>query len=362
MRIVPSAVRPAPVPVPALRLTPNSRTQAAVWAWLMLAFASIADVWTTPQQGQKAPPSPSGAIRVDTAPVPLVARDSSVTSVGDFRYAGGLMLTSTETDLLHELSDIAMIAPDRFVAVGDEGVLFEARLQLDEGGRLVGLSDTTLARLVGKNGKPLNRIEAEAEGLAVLANGDRLVSFERRPRIWLYPKDGGPPRDVPSPRVRLETNAGMEALSAQPEAGPDGYLVGVEGTAAIWSCQLATQCIGQPSLDRPDGFGLVAMHHVAEGTIAYLLRAYDPVHQTRVTLQIRKGGKVIARLDLAAPMTVDNFEGITTTPGPNGSRRFYLLSDDNNQSPQRTLLLAFDWLQLNADERRPKNEERYVER
>ena len=34
---------------------------------------------------------------------------------------------------------------------------------------------------------------------------------------------------------------------------------------------------------------------------------------------------------------------IRDLPAKDGSVRFYLLSDDNFQSSQRTLLLAFDW-------------------
>ena len=39
----------------------------------------------------------------------------------------------------------------------------------------------------------------------------------------------------------------------------------------------------------------------------------------------------------------DPFEAIAAVPAKDGSVRFYLLSDDNFQSSQRTLLLAFDW-------------------
>jgi hypothetical protein len=48
-------------------------------------------------------------------------------------------------------------------------------------------------------------------------------------------------------------------------------------------------------------------------------------------------------MDLAAPMTVDNCEGLAAVLRPDGGVRFYLLSDDNALASQRTLLLAFDW-------------------
>jgi hypothetical protein len=42
-------------------------------------------------------------------------------------------------------------------------------------------------------------------------------------------------------------------------------------------------------------------------------------------------------------MTIDNIEGVAVVRLPNGARRFYLVSDDNFEPGQRTLLMAFDW-------------------
>ena len=48
-------------------------------------------------------------------------------------------------------------------------------------------------------------------------------------------------------------------------------------------------------------------------------------------------------MSLRRPLTVDNFEGLAAVPGQDGAIRFYVISDDNFSSRQRTLLLAFDW-------------------
>ena len=61
-----------------------------------------------------------------------------------------------------------------------------------------------------------------------------------------------------------------------------------------------------------------------------------------VLVQRGKGAE-IGRLDLARPLTVDNFEGLAAVPAPDGGVRFYLISDDNFSPSQRTLQLAFDW-------------------
>jgi hypothetical protein len=75
----------------------------------------------------------------------------------------------------------------------------------------------------------------------------------------------------------------------------------------------------------------------------YLLRAFDLARGVRVSLQIFRSGQMVARMDMALPMTVDNFEGLAAVPRPDGGVRFYLISDDNALPVQRTLLLAFDW-------------------
>jgi hypothetical protein len=48
------------------------------------------------------------SIHIDAAAVPLNPADSSVTALGEFVYAGGLWLTSRETNRFRELSDIVV--------------------------------------------------------------------------------------------------------------------------------------------------------------------------------------------------------------------------------------------------------------
>lgn len=309
-----------------------------------LAAAILTPVWA----GTEMPPAGTeagGSIRVHAVPVPLNPKDPSMDAMGDFRYAGGLALTSSQTDRLHGLSDLEIADGERITAVGDLGILFEARLLLDESGRLTGLTDARLSPLTGTDGKALSdKEDADAEGLALMPHGDRLVSFERHHRIWLYPAGGGPPHPVPSPQVSFPSNGGMEALAPDPDAGDDAYIVGAEVSGETWTCRLSSPaCVKGPSVDLPDGFALVAMTRLPGKRTAYLLRAYDPFRGSRVSLRIVGASGESARLDLARPMTVDNFEGVAAVPGKDGGFRFYLISDDNASARQRTLLLAFDW-------------------
>jgi hypothetical protein len=316
----------------------------AVGVLAVVVACSIGGVVATPQS-EPVEPIASGAIIIDAVPVPLNPQNPSQMALGDFLYAGGVVLTSLQTDRLHGLSDLEVAGTDRLTAVGDLGVLLDARLVLDSAGRLVGLADAHLTPLIGEDGKPLSdKTDADAEGLAVLPNGDRLVSFERRDRVWLYPAAGGPPQRVAMPEVSFPLNAGMEALSPDPWAGADAYAVGAEVSGDTWTCHAgSTSCIQGPSVDKPEEFGLVAMKRLPAEQTAYLLRAFDEARGIRISLKIFRATTLIAVMDMAPPMTVDNFEGLAAVPRTDGGVRFYLISDDNASSTQRTLLLAFDW-------------------
>jgi hypothetical protein len=307
---------------------------------LVVACAAVTALTAAPAPQ---PANLGGSIAVQTVPVALNPDDPSVTALGHFTFAGGLAMTSTQTARLHGLSDLALTGPDRLTAVGDEGVLFEARLLLDGQGRLAGLADTRLAPLTGIDGAPLvDKADADAEGVALLPGGNRLVSFERRHRVWLYPAGGSAPRAVPSPAVEFPNNGGMEALAAAPSVAPDAYLVGAEESGETWTCRVSVPCVKGPIIRKPLEFGLVAIAPLSDARTAVLLRAWDPLRGNRIILRILNGEAVVDELTLARPLTVDNFEGLAAVPGATGLR-FYLLSDDNASPSQRTLLLAFDW-------------------
>ncbi len=331
--------------VEAARARARSAARFSARAGLRVILAVIACASVAARSASPVPQSPDrgGAIAVQTVPVALNPEDVGVTSVGRFTYAGGIAISSTQTARLHGLSDLVISGPN-MVAVGDEGILFEARLVLDAGGRLSGLTDARLKPLTGLDGKPVvDKADADAEGLALLPNGDRLVSFERRHRIWLYPADGGAPRAVPSPASEFPNNGGMEALSAAPSVALDAYMAGGEESGETWVCRVSASCERGPVIRKPLEFGLVAVLPLSGARTAVLLRAWDPLRGSRVILRLQDGDAVVDEMALARPMTVDNFEGLAAVRTPDGGLRFYILSDDNASPGQRTLLLAFDW-------------------
>jgi hypothetical protein len=317
------------------------RAAAALAAALALGACTV-------QPGLPARPVAAGAqITVQASPVPLAAGKAGPARIGAFVYAGGLALTSPDTSRLHGLSDLKVWPDGRLLSVSDEGDVFEGRLVLDGAGRLTGVSDGRLWPLPGEDGQPLSahgKRESDSEGIAELANGDRLVSLERDDRILLYPAAGGPPRRAPSPNVVFPDNLGMEALTDAPALGPDAYIVGGEASGQTWICRLSSGCTDSALVGKTDEFGLTAVTPLPGGGRAYLLRAFSVLQGVRITLRITGAdGATLDELKLAAPLAVDNLEGVAALPQPDGSIRFYLISDDNFSKLQRTLLLAFDW-------------------
>jgi len=273
------------------------------------------------------------------------ARNAPVLQCDRWRFAGGLRLSSTDTSRLHGLSDLVVMPDGQFIAVSDEGDLVKGRLVLDASERLTGVNEVTLAPLINLEGKPVSgaKVDSDSEGLALWPNGDLMVSFEATHRIWLYPAAGGAPRALSFPATPFPGNDGMEALAVDPESGREAYLVGREDTRETWICRLGGRCEPGFRVDKGPG-GLVAARALPGGRWAFVLRDFSPLAGNTIQLLITdRTGRVLDSKEIKRHATVDNFEGVAALPRADGSVRFYLLSDDNFSSGQRTLLLAFDW-------------------
>jgi hypothetical protein len=302
--------------------------------------------------GQVDPPSTRDQTAIDlrNRPVALNANDPAQNRVGPFTYAGGLEVSGVGTTRLHGVSDIAVLPGDRLVAVTDEGDAFEARLVFDASRRLSDVRDGRLSRLVDRDGKPLRgKRQADAEGLAVLSNGDRLVSFEREHRIWLYPGGDGRPVAVAAPAAAFPDNEGIEAMAPYSPAGPNAYLAGSEG-GKVWLCSTLTSCKATTlGAMMPAGFALTGMAAYDDaGSLVLLGRAYDVKRGARAVVRVlgpraADMPRVLAELPIDAPLTRDNFEGVAAVRRSSGVVRLYLMSDDNFSTSQHTYLLAFDW-------------------
>ncbi len=297
-------------------------------------------------------------LTIRSAPVPFNPQDPTQRTVGRLRYLGGLHLTSDHLRFGGWSS--LRLGPDgtRVTAISDEGMWLTARIDLDKAGFLAGLEGAEIGPLLDLGGKPLDGKDSrDAESCAVLPDGSFVVGFEREHRLWRYPahdgKPDGTPSPVPSPPglAGAPFNGGIESLVALPK----GQLFAL---TEYWIQNgLITGWTSGPDDWQPLGYRFERALRPSDaclmpsGDLVVLERAYNP-DRGIVSARLRQiskdalkpgaalGGRLIA--DIAAPLTMDNFEGIDCRKGRHGTPVFYVISDDNFNPEQRTLLLMFE--------------------
>jgi hypothetical protein len=306
----------------------------------------------------EAPAGAAGeAIAVASAEVPLDPTDPGKARVGRLEFRGGLHLTSPDPRF-GGLSALSVSGDgSRLMAISDQGGWFTALLGYDPRGFLKDVRDARTGVLHSPSGRPLEGKEfQDAESMAVLPDGSVMVGFERHHRLWRFPAGGvaldNPPvpQRVPANLYKAPLNGGIEALGSL----WDGRLFALTeywihkdmvrgwlgGGAGWW--EIGYRFDGAY---RPSDAGVMA-----NNDLAVLERAYNPnrgIIGIRVahvrTSDLRRGarlkGEVLA--ELLPPLTLDNFEGIACRANEKGETILYLVSDNNFNDKQRTLLLMF---------------------
>ena len=273
---------------------------------------------------------------------PQEAQDEALSGM---RFAGAWHLTSDEPNF-GGLSGLDTLRSGSLLAVSDAGAWVWIGID-PETGAPDGLGSIGYMR--GADGKFLpNKRAADAEGL-VFKDGLALVSFEQTHRIDAFDLEGCGAQaraarvaDLPN-RIngkRVRANKGPEALSLGKElhigfetktnAGAPNALLLEDGTLSDFM------------FVDPGGAYSVTGADFADWGYVDLFRAYDPVRGNRVKVEVRKGGDLLASAHIKPPLPVDNFEGVAFGTSPEGNKRVWLISDDNFNEDQRTLLFAFD--------------------
>lgn len=315
------------------------RLAAAVLPLLLSACAGAAVV-SEPWRGSDDGWTPAAA---QVRPIGL-GLPGGVQLAPGVRFAGGIQIAAPRGDRLHGLSDLKLAGGD-MVAVTDSGDLVRGRLAFDRRGRLSGLSGLRLRGLTGEDGRAFpTRSEGDAESLAITADGELIVGFEQTPRLWSYGPLAGL-RSRPSPRAVPPVapgNDGLEALAA----GPGGLRAAAE-VGGVWDCTPArcAEITPPPATPPPiSEWRITGMDREPGGEGWFVVeRLYrEPIDmRARVRRMDASGGLGPVLAIFSLPSTTDNFEGIAAAAGASGTR-LYILSDDNDNPRQRTLLLAFD--------------------
>lgn len=327
----------------------------------LLAVLSLATACSTAARE----PAAAAPIEIEARALALNLDDPGAATVGKLRWRGGLLLTSKEPRF-GGWSDL-WIAPDGrgLRSISDEGSWLTATLRYDGEGRLIGIAAGTIGSLRGENGQLLvEKIHTDAEALARLPDGGWLVAFERDHRLLRYPPGderagqglaGRPVRLTAPPEVRRQpVNGGIEGMLVMPDrrtvliseefSERPGSMVGwiVDGSDATWR-KFHYQT--RDTDHRPTSIALLP-----GGDIVLLERAFDPARGVRVAVKRLRPADIVPDAVvrgeelawLRHPLAVDNLEGIAAATGPRGETLLWLLSDNNFNPLQRTILLHFE--------------------
>jgi hypothetical protein len=271
-------------------------------------------------------------------------------------------LVGRELDAPHVLGVVELKAPHRnfnsisgmafdgnqITAITDLGHWLRFRLEVDGEGRPVSASGLEIGRLGGLEG---GKSDSDAEDLVLTPEG-WLVSFERRHRLMLYPGglDGrAVPLDMPQGFTRQPGNGGVEAITRL----ADGRLLmlsedGVNQDDTGWGW------VGRPGAwdslryQRDGDFRPSAATTLPDGDVLVAQRSFTLLGGFGFRLvriarnDIRPGALLAGReiMRLRSPQLVDNYEAIAVHPRADGRLVAYILSDDNTNPFQATLLMA----------------------
>jgi hypothetical protein len=346
-------------PLPALAQTTPAETTPAetTVAQTTLAQLAIEDTAGEATAGEAA----TGAALTDTdvsllTPVLLDPNDPANTRVGALDYLTGYRI-QLDKPQFGGLSDLCVYADaeagTRLVAIGDRGI--EATIGFTGTPDALGeVAIVALFALRSPDGnRLLDKVSGDAEALLCEGPLRRYVGFEHQHRIWLY-EEGGSVTAIPIPPAArmLPPNEGIEGIARLAdgnlllvaEGGGDAQKgpawIGTGSGAGDWA---------ELTLRRSEGYVPTGLAALPNGDVLLLERFFTEATgpAARISLlravEIRAGAEIrpreIARIE--PPLTVDNFEGIAVAPAADGGTLVFLLSDDNFNPWQRTLLLVF---------------------
>ena len=292
-------------------------------------------------------------ITLKSKSIVLAPSEPETQAVGALAYRGGVELSSDDARF-GGLSGL-VVSDDgaRLISVTDTGWWFEARLIYDADGRLQALAEPTMMRLLNESGQPLSgKRVSDSESLARAPDGSLYVSFERHHRALRYaaPGDAAHPVDLPIPGLaNIRNNGGLEAI----EFLADGRLLMLTEDHFIADGRLAGWLIDGRSvsaLSYPGNgyFKPTGLTRLATGQMLVLERGYTAIGGPKARLMIidppAGAGPIDALTEVARlqpPIQVDNFEGVAARVTDGRETLLYLISDDNFNGLQRTLLLMF---------------------
>jgi len=301
------------------------------------------------------------SISVTADPIFWDPENPKDTKADKLTYVGGLQLTSDHPDFGGLSGLIIGKAGDALIAVSDQGNWFTADL-VSQGDRPTGLGDALIAPMMGTDATPLSgKRNTDAESLTVAYGADprtsaTIVSFERNHRLRSYDLTSlgfdAPALSINDSQMfdDLENNGGLEAITYLPDGSllalsektfdEDGHIVGArlteEGATPVRLKQHLPYAL--TDIDVLPGGDLITLerHYSALAGVSMMMRRI-PAEALEDNEPL--DGEVLVEANHTR--SIDNMEGLSVRTSEDGTILVYLISDDNFNAIQRTLLLVF---------------------
>lgn len=285
-------------------------------------------------------PLDPGPLRIESRTVGVIAGEMRF-----LRLRGAIELAADHA-AFGGFSGLA-IQGSRLLAVTDTGWMLEADLVESSDG--LSLHRAGFRPLLDTDGQTFSKSGGDAEGLA-LRDGALWISFERDHRIVRYTGDRPATTIRDNDFERMSSNSGLEALAALPGGGLLAIAEGdVAGGFPVYVANENDRLfIGR--LPRTSRHDVTGADIGPDGRLYLVLRDYIPLVGLSIRIQryhLTADGlpDPATREDLAVfdeSSGIDNMEGIAVWTDATGRARLTLISDDNFNPLQRTLILDFE--------------------
>ncbi len=257
-----------------------------------------------------------------------------------------------------ETSDLAYDAKkQRLYMVGDRGSLFTFEAIFGE--KIDKLEPLAGVPITKENGKPFKKWRRDTEGLTLDKRGDLLISFEGKPKIGSFGTNGqrikrhSLPKSIRDKNRYKHANKSLESIVFHPKYG---ILTATELPLKKKKYQTIYALNGKEwnfKAESEKKSSVTAMEVMDDGHILVLERAYtQPLKPLTITLKkvyldrIKNGlchTEIIVKMTNNKGWSLDNFEGLAKV----APHRYIIISDDNGNFYQRTLLIYFEIIEKN---------------
>lgn len=251
---------------------------------------------------------------------------------------------------VNELSDIAYNPKTkRLYFIGDEGYLFEFEAIFSKN-KIEKLTPIDAFKLKNRKGKRFKRSKRDSEGLAINNKGELFISFEgEKTKIGKFLKNGRMikkyrlPKPLRKSKNYRSSNKSLEALAWHPYYG---LLFSTEYPLKNSPKQNQTiyTLYGKKWHFKTENknSAITALEVIDKENILILERSYngllEPLIITLKQLNLKTSKtEILLKMDSSKGWNIDNFEGLAKV----GNNRYLIVSDDNENFFQKTLLFYF---------------------